>query len=353
MRLLTASDLLGARPTRPIPLDAASGSATSQLAAQQASPPADLLAALDRLGITAPNSPPGIDYPLGQAAWQAYQALYAPLYPAPPQLSALRQRYTGQVWSLVAAARWASSPYPLASCQLDPDHDGQPECLLASDRFYAQFEIADASLTYLFADYIQNWPPGWADAAHQLIGPSSQLITGLSSPETWQLDAGLLADPSTIPGAFAGPGIGFQPEIVGDTLVFSLPDGRVVKSYRLTASGLQVDYRLAGGEAYPPAQLPLLIDPWRRFSRGWADLYHLQSSPNQVTWQLQDAPAIQVSASTSLSGADFSQSRPLFAAAEDPNQDFPAAHFAPFPLALLQVQLQEHTMITIQVSPQP
>ena len=58
-------------------------------------------------------------------------------------------------------------------------------------------------------------------------------------------------------------------------------------------------------------------------------------------------------ASTTLSGGDFSQSRSLFSAAEDPNRDFPLAHFAPFPLALLQVALRETTQISIQLIPQP
>ena len=50
------------------------------------------------------------DNSLSQAAWQAYLALFAPVYPAPEELPALRANYRGQVWSLLEAARWAEHP---------------------------------------------------------------------------------------------------------------------------------------------------------------------------------------------------------------------------------------------------
>jgi hypothetical protein len=346
VRFLDANALLSARPDQE-----ASFSTQPEVQEQPAlpGPPAGLLAALQ-------DAPPN---PLGKAAWQAYQALYAPVYPAPPQLSALRQSYTGQVWSLLHAAHWAAAlgaaaPGPLASCQVDPDHDGQPECLLVSGQFYAQFEIADGSLTYLFAAYSpQSQPAGWPDLIHQFVGPSSQFITGLSSPDTWQPAAGLLAEPSTIPGAFTGPGTGFLPAFDHGNLLFTLPGGNALKTFRLTDTGLQVEYQLASGVSYPAAQIPLALDPWRRFAPGWADLYRAESSANQWSWQIQAGPRLLVNTSTSLTGGDFNQSRSLFSAAEDPNQDFPPAHFAPFPLAVLQVSLNEHTQISLQVVPQP
>jgi len=353
VRFLDANTLLSARPTQPALLDDPGAThfvSASHLAGE---PSTALLLALQ----DAPHNP------LGQAAWQAYQALYAPVYPAPPQLNALRRSYMGQVWSLLQAAHWAAafgvaSPQPLASCDLDPDHDGQPECLLASGQFYAQFEIADGSLTYLFAAYnAQGQPAGWPDLIHQLVGPSSQFITGLGSPDTWQLQAdlpaGLSADPSVIPGAFAGPGAGFLPALEHGDLRFTMPDGQVVKTFQLTESGLQVEYRLAPGASYPAAQIPLVLDPWRRFDPGWADLYQSESSPAAYSWHIQAGPQVLVRTSTSLTGGDFNQSRSLFSAAEDPNQDFPPAHFASFPLALLQVSLQQTTQISIQLVPQP
>ncbi len=355
VRFLEANALLGARPTQPAPFGNPAASqpagddpsfATPGLpvSPNQTAPPPALLAALQ----AAPANP------LSQAAWQTYRSLYAQVYPAPPQIGALRQAYVGQVWSLLQASSWADAPGPLSTCDRDPDQDGQPECLLASGRFYAQFEIADGSLTYLFAAYRpQDLPAGWFDAIHQLVGPSSQFITGLSSPDAWQPAAGLSADPSVIPGAFAGPGAAFQPSFDRGDLLFTSPAGQGIKTFRLDETGLQVAYRLPSGASYPAAQIPLALDPWRRFSLDWADLYYARSSPNTWSWQIRSGPQIQVRASSSLTGGSFSQSRSLFSAAEDPNHDFPFAHFAPFPLAVLQVNLGETTQISIQLIPQP
>jgi hypothetical protein len=149
------------------------------------------------------------------------------------------------------------------------------------------------------------------------------------------------------------PDPAFLPSLDHGDLLFTSPGGQAVKTFHLDGTGLQVAYRLPTGAAYRAAQIPLALDPWRRFALGWAGLYRSESSAEVWSWQIQSGPQILVRASTSLTGGDFSQSRSLFSAAEDPNRDFPPAHFAPFPLALLQVSLQESTQISIQVFPQP
>jgi len=69
--------------------------------------------------------------PLRQAAWEAYTALYAPVYPVSPQLPALRASYASQVWALLAAAAWAEKPSVQRTCQADIDQDGRQDCILA------------------------------------------------------------------------------------------------------------------------------------------------------------------------------------------------------------------------------
>ena len=54
---------------------------------------------------------------LGWAAWQAYAALFAPVYPRAETLPELRAGYTGQVWGLINAAEWAQSNGQLQSQQ--------------------------------------------------------------------------------------------------------------------------------------------------------------------------------------------------------------------------------------------
>lgn len=278
---------------------------------------ARLLAALD----AAPQNS------LGRAAWQAYLALFAPVFPADRARLELRAGYAGQAWSLLAAARWAEDPRPQADCTADLDHDGQPECILASERFYAQFDIESGTLTFLFEA---------GEEAHQLIGPSSQFITGLGTSADWDLNGGLSADPSVIPGAFAEPGLGYQASLQNDGLVFTSADHQIRKAFRLLPEGLAVEYRFASRPPFTAVQVPLALDPWRRFSPGWADRYNQGAGRDQITWQVEGGPQVAIQADGGLRLLSSLDARPFFSRPEDPNMDYPAGHFLPFPLLLVE-----------------
>jgi hypothetical protein len=349
IEVLDDQDLLEARSSR---LYAYGPGQRQDFQAVAPSPQDGLSAALHSALRSAP------DNPLSLAAWQAYWALYAPVYPAPPELPVLRANYTGQVWSLLEAARWAETPGRLATCVSDPDQDGQPECLLASEQMYAQFEIDDGSLTYLFTAAEESASPSIdgnreGNGVHQLIGPSSQFITGLSDRAAWDPNAGLQADAGVIAGAFTGPGKGYQAEWQDEMLVFSLPGAAAVKSFQLTDHGLAAVVRLALAEVYPEVSIPLALDPWRRFTPGWADQYRSVESDRAWRWELGDGPGVEVRTSSILQGTSFLASRPLFAAPENPNQDFPAGYSLPFPLALVEVSGQSQFQVQIEAKLQP
>ncbi len=178
IRLLNAYDLLGL----PIP----------EIEAQ----PAAITSTGDASGFpqsleTAPKNS------LGQAAQQAYASLYAPVYPHPSELPALRAAYLGVVQVLLTAARWAEEPAPIQDCTADIDLDGQPECLLGSTQLLAVIQPENGELSFLFA-IGKNGP-------HQLVGPGYQFISGLSEPKSWKLGAGLDSDPGAAGGAFRDP----------------------------------------------------------------------------------------------------------------------------------------------------
>ena len=69
---------------------------------------------------------------------------------------------------------------------------------------------------------------------HQIIGPSSQIISGLSDPKSWKLGDGLAADPAVIPGAFYETGMEYRPVVTGNTLTFTPIDRSSQKTYELT-----------------------------------------------------------------------------------------------------------------------
>jgi hypothetical protein len=286
--------------------------------------------------------------PAGQSAWDAYLALFASLPPNPPQLPQLRSLYAGEIGNLLAAASWAQSPQPRADCNADSDQDGELECILASENYFALFENKGARLVYLF---IKDETTGHQSAIHQLIAPTSQFLVGLSDPTSWDLASGIAADPGAIMGAFSDAQRTwdeYQPSVEQDRISFTSLDGAVRKTFSFSESGLRVDYHFPG-----PAQvrIPLGLDPWRRFTPGWGDRYFGEQTGDGWSWRLASGPRVEIRSSGSLSASAFTESHALLAAEEDPNYDYPRGHYLPFPLALVEVYAEGDFYIQLDFSP--
>jgi hypothetical protein len=283
-----------------------------------------------------------------ETAWQAYLALFNPINLTTIELPGLRANYIGQVWTLLEAELWAESPSPRKTCDTDPDRDGQPECILASENFYAQFEIKSGSLSHAFFRH-----PGDSqdEEIHQIIGPSSQFITGLSDPGTWDLSGGLSADPSVITGAFAENEYSYQAQLESEKLIFTASSGQVVKTYQLTPNEVHVEYSLLPNIILPNPRIPLVLDPWRRFFPGWAEQFHPVAIPNGWAWQLEDGLFVQIQTNAWISMYTFRDSLMSFSIPEDPNHDYPPGHFLPFPVALIEINPRGKIPIEIDIIP--
>ncbi len=160
--------------------------------------------------------------------------------------------------------------YPLSRCSLDFDLDNIPECYFSSSTSTATFEIADASLITAFHlndTDITQW-----------VGPTSQIVVGLSDPLFWDLDAGTHSDPSVIPGSFildtAEPLTFEVSELDEKHIRFTSTDGTISKDYHFTDESLTVTI-----ETDQPlsTDLVLALDPQQRFQPGWADMYNIFS----------------------------------------------------------------------------
>jgi hypothetical protein len=316
------------------PLDAqnlysfpAQGFASQETSPTPASPyqPALQPSELDRLlqGLSsAPNNP------IGQAAWQAFLSLYNPVFPAPAELPALRAVYIGQVWSLIHAADWATSPIEIADCTRDPDQDGEPECILANDRLYAQFEIESGSLSLLL------------EPAQQWVGPSSQIITGLSDSFTWRLDRGLAADPAIFPGAFADPGGAYHFNLQTRSLAFESADGLIQKTFSLSENSLEVMYHFEGTPPFSSLALPVFYPPWNE-KEGWQTSF---PQGNEQLWCFTATPpgstlVIRQNAAPLTLRSFLAASPEVFSFSEDPNREYPPGHFLPFSLSVIDLTI--------------
>ncbi len=304
---------------------------------------------------------------LGQAAWQDLHALYDPVFPDPPQLGALRSNYLPQVQALLSAAQWASTRpvacdgdcQPQATCQADPDGDGQAECVLSSPDYYAIFELQGGYLAFAFARNSQS------GAVHQWVAPSSQFSSGLSPAESWDLAKGAFGDPDVYPGAFfdwdatrqsPDGSLLYRAQVTPGELQLSTADGRRQKTFRFSPNGLSVELHSADATQ---TLLSLALDPWQRYVPGWPACYQSQARQNG-TWRWSVG-------TPTPSGCDSSQSRffvdmqsdnpyqkrtfldslPFMNQPEDPNRNYPPGHFLPFPLAVAQFDFREQISLHI------
>ncbi|MDI6770763.1 MAG: hypothetical protein QMD04_13975 [Anaerolineales bacterium] len=310
-------------PATPSPIYTTQGQATNL----------DSAALQSRLSSELHNAP---ENPLTDSAWQMYFALTAPTEDA--RLQSLRAQYLGGVGALLAASRWAKNPEHKTGCDFDLDYDGQNECLLVSPEYFALIETDGARLTFLFARD--------ESGVHQLIGPTAQFAVGLSDPSEWKATRGEGADPAQIMGAFSDTPKPFEiytPVFRGytpawtsnDTLTLTGAHASRVKTFRLTESGLEIRY-------YSPTPLstriPIAIDPWQRFRAGWVADVRASFTPASWEWGLANGIRLEVRSDAPFSAQGITISIPFLSQVENPNLDYPAGHFYPFPLSVMEIQ---------------
>lgn len=322
VHFLNAADLAVAQPAQPWPDPAALANAEEDA----------LLTGLRQ----APANP------LGQAAWQAYRALQAPVSPASPELATLRENYTGQVWSLLAAAQWADNPVPQVGCSPNFPAAAAGQCVLASQSFLALVDPDSGLMSAAFART--------ASGVHQVIAPSSQFITGLSDPSTWDPSQGVRADPAVVAGAFGAAPEAFDVEVGVESLILTSHSGTTRRVFSLQPNGLQVEYHTA---APLIVQVPVAFDPWLRFTPGWGNRFQASELPQGWLWEWKPGARLEISTNAQFSVYPFSASQQFLNSPEDPNQDYPPGHFLPFPLVLVQINGQGTFQISITVLDSP
>ena len=265
---------------------------------------------------------------ISSAAWQTFRSLNNPIFPFSPKLPQLRKSYLSNVWALLFAAQWTENPKPYHSCEIDADHDAEMECIIANLDVLAILEPKGSRLAFLF---IRT-----TDGVHQAIGPSSQLITGMSDPSFWQSQDGHFIDPNVINGAFDTPEFKFENSSSQDGIIFTSASGMLIKSYHLIPGGLSINIETKN-DIPLRYSIPLLVDPWYRFNPGWSDQYIESGNGTTYTWGIKDEFRVQIGSSGKLSAHPFTASRQFFSATENPNQDYPTSHFLPFPINLVEI----------------
>lgn len=282
------------------------------------------------------------DNSIAEAAWAMAFHLLRPT--ASTERRQLQANYWEQLGHLLYAAQWADEPQATASCDIDLDFDGKPECVLASRTMLATFEPDNASLVTAFHRS--------AASVTQWIGPTSQIVVGLSDPLFWDLNAGTQSDPSSVSGSFitaANDRANFRsPEVLQDTITFSSHDGQITKIFQLTDSGLRISI-----ETTQPliTSIVLTLASQQRDRPNWQQDYQLLTqNPDSFCWGSAEnqAMCLQWTSGIETTIDTFRDTLDSLAKPLDPNQTYPQGHYLPLPLAVISFSAeQDFTVILL------
>lgn len=277
-----------------------------------------------------------------QIAWRTYRSLTEPT--DDERRAALQANYLGQIGNLLAAARWYENPRAESACQSDLDWDGEPECILASDKLFFVIDQQEAMLV-LAAARTRQGPLQW-------IAPRSQFVVGLGDPSEWLVNGGQFADPQEIPGAFgdqARDGIQYEVNLGPGLAVFTHPTNGTRKTFRLEDQQLQVSV-----ESDQPvvSQLPLALLDQDTYSPGWYARFQAGEPADftSVTWKRSDGTLVSINAQAArLSIHSFTESLSFLTSPENPDFGYPPGHFTPFPMAVIDIQSEGSFLLEISL----
>jgi len=275
-------------------------------------------------------------------AWQAYLQLSAQKsWIDDPSIQA---NYIGQVGNLIAAARWLQNPAAKTDCSTDINWDEQPDCILASPDLFAILEPDGGRLAFLASRS--------GAALTQWVGLRSQFAMDLENPHMGPPAAGLLRDPSEIPGAlFDNTSFSvYQAKASPGKIVLINTGLSIQKTFSLDGKSLHV--QIQTGAPYRTS-IPVTLDPEGRYAPGWAQTYpQAVLDANTWSWVSPGQSGIRISSDKArFTARSFLDSVQFMDQPENPDRAYPPGHYTPFPLAVLNVQADSSFELRLSISP--
>jgi len=276
-------------------------------------------------------------------AWQMVKSMFNPVYPYSENLPVLRANYIGQIRELLTASYWAAKPVQISDCSKDIDQDNLPECILASENIFLIIEPDTGSITFAFNIEKES------NKIHQILGPSSQLIIGLSDPSFWNLSQRITADPTVIPGAFYNQNTDYIIEQQTSKIILTFPNNQLKKTFQISPSGFEVtiDSQITKPE---PQKIPVIIDPWQQFTKDWANYYEFNKIGKSVIFTIGQSISLTIFSENDLIVDSFMDTKNHFQKPENPNLDYPPGHNIPYPVILITIPETHNLRTTFTIS---
>jgi len=275
----------------------------------------------------------------------AWQVFYLLTQPTTSDLLSLRSNYVGQIGQLLAAANWADNPSSIETCDRDLDYDGKNECVLANNKIFSILDPEGGYLSFVFSKDDRG--------IHQIIGPTWEFIVGLSDPSDWDLSLGLRSDYNQILGAFSDSfhdWNNYNVVLKDNYVIMESEKMTMRKSISVSPNSLHIEIRNFS-QSVNNSFIPLVLDPWIRYTPGWGDLYTSIKLPFAFQWGINSGVAVEIRSTNPVTGFPFNASHASLAYPEDPNYDYSRGHYLPYPMALTEISSTENYFIDIIINP--
>ena len=285
------------------------------------------------------NSPNNL---ISNLAWQVYKSL---LDPRKSELGPLGYAYIGQIGHILAAANWVENPAFISNCNIDLDYDGDYECILSNENIFVTIEPKGGYISFIFS-IDQN-------GAHQIVGPSWEFIVGLSDISNWDLSKGVNSDPNQILGAFVDDNELWKSFIcfINDNYIEIYCENMAIrKSFILEGNKINISSQALDNQV-AVIQIPLVLDPWIRFTKDWGEKYKKSLSPGTFTWEIDSGISVELNSNNNISVYTFNDTKEIINLPENPNYEYGRGYYIPFPMALAEIHAIGDYTVDIIIAP--
>jgi hypothetical protein len=176
---------------------------------------------------------------------------------------------------------------------------------------------------------------------------------GLGDASSWNPDLGVRSDSAQLLGAFQDKFDDwnrYNVNITANKLELYKDDMAMYKSITLLSNSLRIDI-LNPDQFHGISIIPLVIDPWFRYTSGWGDFYVKISEPFNIQWGIINGEQVEIRSTSPLSVFSFNDTRAALSYPEDPNYEYSQGHYLPYPMSVAEISTIENYSIDIIINP--